>query len=191
MALIDAAHLRIAFAEALTTFGCALAALIGALSLCGAGYSWAEAAVQGSPRPPSYPEFPGPGLAMQAVTVGVIAFKESVGPLLSRRGLERAGEIGSAEVLRLSSAVVRVADPTTALGSFLTVGESRGTSGGRQRRNFSGTGWLERKPGQRQRAWLTGLIIFGILPGSNRPAALERHGGLGYGEIVRPPQFNP
>jgi Kef-type K+ transport system membrane component KefB len=33
------------------------------------------------------------GLAMQAVTVGVIAFNESVGPILFRRGLERAGEI--------------------------------------------------------------------------------------------------
>jgi Kef-type K+ transport system membrane component KefB len=33
------------------------------------------------------------GLAMQAITVGVIAFNESVGPILFRRGLERAGEI--------------------------------------------------------------------------------------------------
>jgi len=33
------------------------------------------------------------GLAMQAVTVGVIAFNESVGPILFRRGLERAGEV--------------------------------------------------------------------------------------------------
>jgi Kef-type K+ transport system membrane component KefB len=36
---------------------------------------------------------PGVGLAMHAVTVGVIAFNESVGPILFRRGLERAGEI--------------------------------------------------------------------------------------------------
>jgi Kef-type K+ transport system membrane component KefB len=36
---------------------------------------------------------PGVGLVMQAVTVGVIAFNESVGPILFRRGLERAGEI--------------------------------------------------------------------------------------------------
>jgi Kef-type K+ transport system membrane component KefB len=36
---------------------------------------------------------PGVGLAMQAVTVGVIAFNESVGPILFRRGLERAGEV--------------------------------------------------------------------------------------------------
>ena len=35
------------------------------------------------------------GLAMQAVTVGVIAFNESMGPILFRRGLERAGEIKS------------------------------------------------------------------------------------------------
>jgi Kef-type K+ transport system membrane component KefB len=35
----------------------------------------------------------GVGLAMQAVTVGVIAFNESLGPILFRRGLERAGEI--------------------------------------------------------------------------------------------------
>lgn len=33
------------------------------------------------------------GLAMQAVTIGVIAFNESIGPILFRRGLERAGEI--------------------------------------------------------------------------------------------------
>ena len=36
---------------------------------------------------------PGVGLAMQAVTVGVIAFNETLGPILFRRGLERAGEI--------------------------------------------------------------------------------------------------
>ncbi|HEX6407508.1 MAG TPA: cation:proton antiporter [Gemmatimonadales bacterium] len=35
----------------------------------------------------------GVGLAMQSVTVGVIAFNESVGPILFRRGLERAQEI--------------------------------------------------------------------------------------------------
>jgi Kef-type K+ transport system membrane component KefB len=33
------------------------------------------------------------GLAMQAVTVGVIALNETMGPILFRRGLERAGEI--------------------------------------------------------------------------------------------------
>ncbi len=33
------------------------------------------------------------GLAMQTLTVGVIAFNESVGPVLFRRGLDRAGEI--------------------------------------------------------------------------------------------------
>jgi Kef-type K+ transport system membrane component KefB len=33
------------------------------------------------------------GLAMQTLIVGVIAFNESVGPVLFRRGLERAGEI--------------------------------------------------------------------------------------------------
>jgi Kef-type K+ transport system membrane component KefB len=36
---------------------------------------------------------PGVGLAMQAVTVGVIAFNETMGPILFRYGLERAGEI--------------------------------------------------------------------------------------------------
>jgi Kef-type K+ transport system membrane component KefB len=36
---------------------------------------------------------PGVGLAMQAVTVGVIAFNESMGPILFRRGLQKAGEI--------------------------------------------------------------------------------------------------
>jgi hypothetical protein len=36
---------------------------------------------------------PGVGLAMQAVTIGVIAFNESVGPILFRQGLLRAGEI--------------------------------------------------------------------------------------------------
>jgi hypothetical protein len=30
---------------------------------------------------------------MQAVTIGVIAFNESVGPILFRQGLLRAGEI--------------------------------------------------------------------------------------------------
>jgi Kef-type K+ transport system membrane component KefB len=33
------------------------------------------------------------GIAMQALIVGVIAFNESVGPVLFRRGLDRAGEI--------------------------------------------------------------------------------------------------
>ena len=33
------------------------------------------------------------GLAMQVVAVGVIAFNETVGPILFRRGLEKAGEI--------------------------------------------------------------------------------------------------
>jgi Kef-type K+ transport system membrane component KefB len=33
------------------------------------------------------------GLAMQTLIVGVIAFNESVGPVLFRRGLERAGEV--------------------------------------------------------------------------------------------------
>jgi hypothetical protein len=33
------------------------------------------------------------GLAMQAVTIGVIAFNESVGPILFRQGLLRAGEV--------------------------------------------------------------------------------------------------
>lgn len=45
MALINAAHLRIAFAEALMTFGCALAALLGVFHYV-AGYSWPEAVVQ-------------------------------------------------------------------------------------------------------------------------------------------------
>lgn len=45
MALINAAHLRIAFAEALTTFGCALAALLAVFHYA-AGYPWPEAAVQ-------------------------------------------------------------------------------------------------------------------------------------------------
>ena len=36
---------------------------------------------------------PGVGLAMQALTIGVIAFNETVGPILFRRGLERAGEV--------------------------------------------------------------------------------------------------
>jgi Kef-type K+ transport system membrane component KefB len=38
---------------------------------------------------------PGVGLAMQAVTIGVIAFNESVGPILFRQGLLRAGEVGA------------------------------------------------------------------------------------------------
>jgi Kef-type K+ transport system membrane component KefB len=33
------------------------------------------------------------GLAMQTLAVGIIAFNESVGPILFRRGLERAGEV--------------------------------------------------------------------------------------------------
>lgn len=45
MALINAGDLRIAFAEALTTFGCALAALL-AIFHYAAGYAWPEAAVQ-------------------------------------------------------------------------------------------------------------------------------------------------
>ncbi len=45
MAVIEATHLRIAFAEALTTFGCALAALL-ALFHYVAGYAWPEAVVQ-------------------------------------------------------------------------------------------------------------------------------------------------
>ena len=36
---------------------------------------------------------PGVGLAMHTLTVGVIAFNETVGPILFRRGLERAGEV--------------------------------------------------------------------------------------------------
>lgn len=36
---------------------------------------------------------PGVGLAMYTLTVGVIAFNETVGPILFRRGLERAGEV--------------------------------------------------------------------------------------------------
>lgn len=36
---------------------------------------------------------PGVGLAMFTLTVGVIAFNETVGPILFRRGLEQAGEI--------------------------------------------------------------------------------------------------
>lgn len=36
---------------------------------------------------------PGLGMAMQALIVGVIAFNESVGPVLFRHGLDRAGEI--------------------------------------------------------------------------------------------------
>ncbi len=45
MALIQGDHLRIAFAEAVTTFGFALAALIAAFHYL-AGYGWPEAAVQ-------------------------------------------------------------------------------------------------------------------------------------------------
>jgi Kef-type K+ transport system membrane component KefB len=37
--------------------------------------------------------FPGRGEAMQLVIVGVIAMNETIGPVLFRRGLERAGEI--------------------------------------------------------------------------------------------------
>lgn len=37
--------------------------------------------------------FPALGLSLQAVTIGVIAVNEGIGPLLFRRGLERAGEI--------------------------------------------------------------------------------------------------
>jgi hypothetical protein len=33
------------------------------------------------------------GLAMQTVIVGIIAFNETVGPVLFRAGLDRAGEI--------------------------------------------------------------------------------------------------
>ena len=45
MALIDGAHLRIAFAEAVTTFGVALAALLAVLRYL-VGYTWPEALVQ-------------------------------------------------------------------------------------------------------------------------------------------------
>jgi hypothetical protein len=45
MALINGVHLRIAFSEALTTFGCALAALLGLFHYV-AGSSWTDAAVQ-------------------------------------------------------------------------------------------------------------------------------------------------
>jgi hypothetical protein len=45
MALANAAHLRIAFGEACTTFGCALAALLAVFHYV-AGYSWPEAGVQ-------------------------------------------------------------------------------------------------------------------------------------------------
>ena len=45
MALIDAAHLRIAFAEACTTFGTALAVLLGIFHYI-VGYAWPEATVQ-------------------------------------------------------------------------------------------------------------------------------------------------
>jgi hypothetical protein len=45
MALIEATHLRIAFAEAFTTFGCALAILLGVFHYV-AGYGWPEATVQ-------------------------------------------------------------------------------------------------------------------------------------------------
>lgn len=45
LAVIDASHLRIAFTEALTTFGCALAALL-ALFHYVLGYAWPEATVQ-------------------------------------------------------------------------------------------------------------------------------------------------
>lgn len=45
MALIQRDHVRIAFAEALTTFGCALAALLGLFHYV-AGYGWPEAVVQ-------------------------------------------------------------------------------------------------------------------------------------------------
>jgi hypothetical protein len=45
IALISSDHLRIAFTEALTTFGCALAALLGIFHFV-AGYQWPEAAVQ-------------------------------------------------------------------------------------------------------------------------------------------------
>jgi hypothetical protein len=45
IALINSDHLRIAFTEALTTFGCALAALLGVFHFV-AGYQWPEAAVQ-------------------------------------------------------------------------------------------------------------------------------------------------
>ena len=33
------------------------------------------------------------GAAMQTLAVGIIAFNETVGPILFRRGLERAGEV--------------------------------------------------------------------------------------------------
>ena len=46
LALLPASHLRIAFAEALTTFGIALASLL-AIFRYGAGYGWPDAAVQG------------------------------------------------------------------------------------------------------------------------------------------------
>jgi Kef-type K+ transport system membrane component KefB len=38
---------------------------------------------------------PGVGLAMQAVTIGVIALNESLGPVLFRHGLLRAGEVAA------------------------------------------------------------------------------------------------
>ncbi|MFI5235802.1 MAG: cation:proton antiporter [Gemmatimonadales bacterium] len=43
---------------------------------------------------------PGLGQAMQVVIVGVIAVNETVGPVLFRRGLERAGELGGPAALR-------------------------------------------------------------------------------------------
>src|SRR5918997_5071755 len=45
LAIIRGDHLRIAFAEALTTTGCALALLLGVFHFV-AGYAWPEAAVQ-------------------------------------------------------------------------------------------------------------------------------------------------
>jgi hypothetical protein len=40
---------------------------------------------------------PGVGLAMQTFTIGIIACNEAIGPILFRRGLERAGEVSRQE----------------------------------------------------------------------------------------------
>ena len=56
----------------------------GLVSQAGVALGLATIVAEGLPRL---------GLAMQALIVGVIAFNESVGPVVFRRGLDRAGEI--------------------------------------------------------------------------------------------------
>jgi hypothetical protein len=84
MAVIEASHLQVAFAEALATFGCALAALL-ALFHYAAGYPWPEATVQ-------------------AVTLAAVATLSS--PAAVDAVTRRAGQVSPIfPVLRLTSRI--------------------------------------------------------------------------------------